>query len=229
MNSKKYLLLQINDGLFPIGAYSHSFGLETYIQKNIVKDYESALKYISNKLRFDFLYSDLLVVKLSYQYAINSNLEKINELEDIVEASRAASEIRVANRKLGSRFIKTVKALNIEYESEIFNKYLVDREKKSTNYQIVYGVFCASMNMSYEEVIEKFVYAQASAMVTNCVKSIPLSQSDGQKLLVDNYRVFDEIIEKVETTREEMLCLSTPSFDIRGMQHEVLYSRLYMS
>ena len=29
---KKFLLLQVNDALFPIGAYSHSYGLETYIQ-----------------------------------------------------------------------------------------------------------------------------------------------------------------------------------------------------
>ena len=27
---KKFLLLQVNDALFPIGAYSHSYGLETY-------------------------------------------------------------------------------------------------------------------------------------------------------------------------------------------------------
>ena len=29
----KFFLLQVNDALFPIGGYSHSYGLETYIQK----------------------------------------------------------------------------------------------------------------------------------------------------------------------------------------------------
>ena len=28
----KFLLLQVNDALFPIGGYSHSYGLETYIK-----------------------------------------------------------------------------------------------------------------------------------------------------------------------------------------------------
>lgn len=40
MSQKKFLVLQMNDSLFPIGAYSHSYGLETYIQKGIVKDAE---------------------------------------------------------------------------------------------------------------------------------------------------------------------------------------------
>ena len=31
-----FILFQINDALFPIGAYSHSYGLETYIQKKLV-------------------------------------------------------------------------------------------------------------------------------------------------------------------------------------------------
>ena len=34
----KFFLLQVNDALFPIGGYSHSYGLETYIQKGLVHD-----------------------------------------------------------------------------------------------------------------------------------------------------------------------------------------------
>ena len=33
ISKKEFLILQINDSLFPIGSYSHSYGLETYIQK----------------------------------------------------------------------------------------------------------------------------------------------------------------------------------------------------
>ena len=32
MSEKQFYLLQVNDALFPIGGYSHSQGLETYIQ-----------------------------------------------------------------------------------------------------------------------------------------------------------------------------------------------------
>ena len=77
--------------------------------------------------------------------------------------------------------------------------------------------------------LEAFLYAQASAIVTNCVKTIPLSQSSGQKLLFSLIPFFEKMMEKIEETGEEMLCLSTPGFDLRSMEHEQLYSRLYMS
>ena len=54
---KQFLLLQINDALFPIGGYSHSYGLETYIQKELVSDEESAAEYIRNNLRFSVCFN----------------------------------------------------------------------------------------------------------------------------------------------------------------------------
>ena len=85
------------------------------------------------------------------------------------------------------------------------------------------------MGMDRTEVLSAFLYAQTSAMVTNCVKTIPLSQSDGQKILFSLEPLMETLIEMVEQAEPEMLCASTPAFDLRSMEHETLYSRLYMS
>ena len=52
MSELNFYLLQINDALFPIGAYSHSQGLETYIQRGIVHDEATAKEYIHHKIRW---------------------------------------------------------------------------------------------------------------------------------------------------------------------------------
>ena len=46
MSEKQFYLLQVNDALFPIGGYSHSQGLETYIQRGIVHNVDTAREYI---------------------------------------------------------------------------------------------------------------------------------------------------------------------------------------
>ncbi len=224
-----FLLLQINDSLFPIGAYSHSYGLETYIQKDIVHDTTTASEYIKKRLSYNFLYTDLLAARLAFDYTKDNDLAKLDELEDIMEASRIPMELREASKKLGNRFIKTLTHMDVPYEHEHFTQYLELRQGKTTCHPCAYGAFCACTQISRQDALTNYVYAQASAMVTNCVKTIPLSQSDGQKILFSLYPTFAKMLKTVGVVDEEMLCASTPGFDLRSIQHEYLYSRLYMS
>ena len=215
----RFLLLQINDSLFPIGGYSHSYGLETYIQKGLVSDGSTARLYIENRLRCSLLYTDLLAVRLAYEAAAKEDLEKLEELEDVLDASKIPMELREASRKLGSRFVKTLQHMEISWKQDIFQKYQELRR----------GVFCCAAGIPLEDSMAAFLYAQTSAMVTNCVKTIPLSQSEGQKILLSLHQVLEEVLFLVTTAGEEMFCASTPGFDLRAIQHEGLYSRLYMS
>ncbi|MCD8020954.1 MAG: urease accessory protein UreF [Clostridiales bacterium] len=243
---KQFLLLQVNDALFPIGAYSHSYGLETYIQKNQVVTLEDAWEFIYRRMRYGFCYNEFLSARLAYEYGVAGDLEQILCLEDTLDASRIPREIREAGRKLGSRFVKTVRGMAIPYESDIFLRYCAypeqpespcssglscsrQRLRQKITHSVVYGVFCAAAGISYEAAMESFLYAQTSSMVTNCVKTIPLSQTDGQHLLYQSQELYQEILETLEQLTINDLCLSTPGFDIRCMRHEGLYSRIYMS
>lgn len=225
---RQFYLLQVNDALFPVGGYSHSQGLETYIQKGIVRDEKSAARYLLQKLKWNVAYTDLLAVKLAFEAALERKAEELDRLEEVLEASRIPMEQREAVRKMGSRFAKTMMGISIE-ESGIFAQYIERRKGKSISHSCVYGVFCAAVGLEEQQVLAHYLYAQTSAMVTNCVKTIPLSQSTGQKLLTGCYPVFQEILEEISHCTMEDLAISAPGFDIRGMQHEKLYSRLYMS
>lgn len=225
----KFFLLQVNDALFPIGGYSHSYGLETNIQKGIVHDEDSAEEFIHKRLEYNFLYNEFLAVRLGWEYAVRGDLTAISRLEEIMEAGKIPRETREASRKLGSRFIKTLSALEIPRENRVFEEYREARKGKSVHHAVAYGVFCGAAGITREEALEHFLYAQTSAMVTNCVKTIPLSQSSGQKLLSGCYPLLQKLTREVKELGEEWLGLSGPGFDLRCMQHEGLYSRIYMS
>ncbi len=240
MSDKLFYLLQVNDALFPIGGYSHSQGLETYIQKGIVHDEKTAEEYVLHKLKWNLEYTELLAVRLAWEAATAGDLARIETLEEILEASRLPMEQRDASKKMGSRFAKTVEKMDIaELDGEnfdgeepnrgIFGEYLDSRRGKVINHCIVYGVFCGALAIDLPNTLSHYLYGQTSAMVTNCVKTIPLSQTAGQQILAGCYQCFQEILAEVMTLTEDDLCLSAPGFDVRGMQHEKLYSRIYMS
>ena len=230
MSDKLFYLLQINDALFPIGGYSHSQGLETYIQKGIVHDQASAAQYLRQKLRWSIAPAELLAVRLVHEYAGTADLSGILRIESILDASRIPGEQRDASRKMGARFAKTMGKLKLPIPpNNIFHQYLHASEGKSMNHCCIYSVFCSAMEMELDDTLTHYLYAQTSAMATNCVKTIPLSQSAGQQLLTGCYPCMQELIQQVKGQTEDDLCLSAPGFDIRGIQHERLYSRIYMS
>ena len=230
MNKKNnFYLLQINDALFPIGGYSHSYGLETYIQKGLLQNAEDATLYLHNKLRYSILYSDLLGARLAYEYAQKGDLETLIKLNHLTHVLKTPSEIRDASIKLGSRFLKTIHSLKLPYESEIFNQFTKEIEARPAHHCCLYGVFCAALGIDEADALQHYLYNQTSAVVTTCVKSIPLSQTDGQKILSSSFPLLIELLAHVMILEEDWFGCSTPGFDIRCMQHEALYSRIYMS
>lgn len=86
--------MQVNDALFPIGGYSHSQGLETYIQQGIVHDEKTAADYIRRKLKLNLACTDLLGVRLAYESALKENVAALDDLEEILGASRIPMEQR---------------------------------------------------------------------------------------------------------------------------------------
>lgn len=230
---KEFLLLQINDALFPVGGYSHSYGLETYIQKNLVSDRKSALDYVKKYTGNSLLHGDLLAAKLAWEICQGEKetvMKRLCELDQVITASRIPFELRQAGEKIASRFLKTLLNLPIDYEMPWFKQYGAVRDPYwKKNYAVAYGVFCAGAGLGLDESLSHLLYAQTSALVTNCVKRIPLSQTDGQQILYECLKQSDRLLERVKKMDMDDYAVSLPGADIRSMQHETLYSRLYMS
>ena len=181
--------------------------------KNLVYDKKTAQEWIEQFIKISLLYSSLLPIKLAYNAAKNNDIDKLHQLEEKIFAAKSAFELRIATEKLGLRFTKTVKAINPNFDSTLFNN----------------GVITACSDIELDMALANFLYAQTSSLVTTCVKIIPLSPTDGQKILFSCHQLFDTVLKQLSTLDETSFCLSTPGLDICSMQHETLYSRLYMS
>ncbi len=224
-----FYLLQISDPLLPIGGFTQSYGLETYVQKGIVHNAGSAQEYLSGYLRNNFLYNDLLAVRLAWEYTGAGDLERVAALDKTIGAAKTPREIRTAGIKLGARFaiiVDTVLKDNPFFNS--FRKKIKD-EGCDGHYCVLYGLATKLLAIDKTPALSAFTYAAAAQIINNCAKLVPISQQDGQRILFNAQGLFQELLSTVETLTEDDLGVSCTGFDLRSMQHERLYTRLYIS
>jgi urease accessory protein len=226
--SSQLHLLHLCDPTLPIGGFSHSSGLETYTQKEIVNSPETMNVFLTQILSHSILHNEAAFVSLVYDACSNQNWNRILELDILCQASKLTKEIRNASQKLGTRLMKifnpTIQStITFQIEEAVKNKEMFG------HYCILFGIYAHELKISKKETLEGFFYNTAIGYITNAVKLIPLSQDSGQKLLFEILPLLEELSEKALAPNESLLGKSSVGFDIRSMQHENLYSRLYMS
>lgn len=228
MKNSLFHLLHLTDPTLPIGGYSHSAGLETYVQQGRVKDSDSARDFISEMLSRNIRFTDAAFVALAYDAARQDDLKTLVELDQECTAVKLPMEMRQASLKLGMRLLKIFQPM---LQNEMGDQYrkLVQEKKAEGHYCIVFGMIASLLNISKEDALHGFLYNAAVGFVTNSVKLIPLSQLTGQEILFSLQPLIEELAAKAMEPDKDLIGLCCTGFDIRCMQHEQLYSRLYMS
>jgi urease accessory protein len=228
LNNHLLSLLQLSDPTLPVGSYAHSAGLETYVQQGIVKDVATVREFITEMLAQNIQYTDAAFVSLAYDASETNDIVRLIQLDDECTAVKLPKEIRQASQKLGIRLIKIFDAI-VEDSISTQYKRVIQQQKASGHYCIAFGIYAKALNISKEEALTGFYYNAAVGMVTNSVKLVPLGQQDGQKILFSLQPLITTLFERSLNPDMDKIGLCCSGFDIRCMQHEQLYSRLYMS
>lgn len=228
MDNALLSLLQLSDPTLPIGGYAHSAGLETYVQAGIVHNVTTAKSFITEMLTQNLQYTDAAFVSLAYDAAQQNDWGKIAALDAECNAVKLPREIREAGTKLGMRLIKIFDSVSENILSKKY-KEAIHANEVTGHYCIAFGLYAYAFQIAKEDALNGFYYNAAAGMVTNCVKLVPLGQQDGQEILFSLQTVIKELVKNTIEPDTELLGLCCTGFDIRSMQHEQLYSRLYMS
>jgi urease accessory protein len=228
MSNALLSLLHLSDPALPIGGYAHSAGLETYVQQGVVKDRETAREFVLKMITQNLHYTDAALVSLSYAAGAENDFIRIAELDELCTAVKLPMEMRQASNKLAIRLIKIFQPL---CDSAIVTRYVesIKKLESAGHYCIAFGLFAHALQAGKKEALTGFYYNAAAGFVTNSVKLVPLSQQQGQEILFSLHPIIEQLVERNMEPDQEMIGFCCSGFDIRSMQHERLYSRLYMS
>lgn len=221
-------LLHLTDPTLPIGGYVHSNGLETYVQNGLVHSAATAREFVVNMLRNNLKYNDAAFAHLAYEAAAAGDLDVLIGLDQECSALKSPREIREASQKLGLRLIKIFKRHQTFALANAFEK-AVNEGLADAHYCIAFGLFACLLDIPAGEAMLAFYYNAASGLVTNSVKLVPLGQLDGQEIMFGLLPLLGTLAAETVQIDRSLVGLCNTGFDIRCMQHERLYSRLYMS
>lgn len=221
-------LLQLCDSNFPNGAFSHSFGIETYIQDNLVHDKDSFFKWLKVYIGEQLAYSDGLACYLTFEALEEGRLEDIWKLDHLIIAQIIAEESRQGSIKIGERLLNLGYKLYPSLPLSTYMERVLKRESHS-HPAIVFSMIAYSLNIPKLETVSSYLCSTATAFIQNGVRGIPLGQTEGQVLIKESQDLIEQVLTKIQGLSVEDFGITSPGIEISQMMHERLHVRIFMS
>jgi urease accessory protein len=228
MTDRLFPLLQLCDSNFPTGSFSHTFGIETYIQEGKVHNSETFKQLLNVYILKSLTYSDGLACRIAYQLLVEQKVEEIWELDEILFASSSAKESREASRRVGQQMARL--CLTLYPTDSLSTYYKKIKEKQCYGHPaLVFALVCHGLTISRDLAVTSCLYASVSSLIQNAVRGIPLGQTDGQALLLWAHGVIQKAVAIINELPKDELGRTLPGLEIAQMRHEQLHVRLFMS
>ena len=220
-------LLQISNSSFPTGAFSHSYGFETWLKSSEISSPAEAEERCRDWLRYSIATCDAVAACHAHRELMYGDLGELVEVNRQLNALKLSRETREASFKAAAAWLAACRdAFDL---SEIGQLERVGLPSGKIHHSIAFGVCCASLDFSETDTIETYIWSSFSNLISVIGRLLPIGQSDIQKI-VSAARPLIEDCAKIAQSREVSEMYSQyAGLDVASMRHERLRSRLCMS
>lgn len=221
-------LFQFCDSQFPTGAFSHSFGLETYIQRESVNNDDTFVQWLKLFLNEQLTYSDGLAMRIVYEALEANDTEKILRMDQLIFVQSIPKETRVGAKQMGTRMVKLATEL---YDSEWINWYQEQMKNKKAKLHpaICFTMLGYHLGVDIGTIIDYYLYQNVSSLTQNAVRAIPLGQTAGQKVVTQMVPYIEETRNHILSLDESDFGMTAPGLELNQMEHENVNVRIFIS
>lgn len=221
-------ILWLASPALPVGGFSYSKGLEAAVDAGLVTDETSATGWLSDQLHLGLARADLAVVAQAIPAWRRNDLARIAELNQWVLQTRETLEFRLQTEQMGRSLLEWARQLGEDLGAGLCEQLESARLDPPT-YPVACACAAARTDASARDSLLGFAFSWAENMVQAAIKSVPLGQSAGQRMLARLARQIPEAVNHAIALPDDRRQAFTPLLAVLSARHETQYSRLFRS
>jgi urease accessory protein len=213
-------LLQLASPALPVGAYSYSQGLEAAVEAGIVRDAESAERWISDVLEFSIARMEAPVLLRLCDAWRAGDAAAANGWNALFLASRESAELRAETAQMGYSLARLIGELGTDGRPPAWEE---------VSFPAAFACAVVLWNIDAHDALIAYLWAWCENQVMAAIKAVPLGQTAGQRILLALGECIPAIAAAAGTLDDESLGNYAPGLALLSARHETQYSRLFRS
>ncbi len=213
-------LLQLASPALPVGAYSYSQGLEAAVEAGIVRDAASTKRWIEDVLELSVARMEAPVFLRLCEAWRAGDAAAAARWNALFLASRESAELRAETVQMGYSLTRLLAELGEGGGPGAWEE---------VSFPAAFAHAVARWNIAPGDALVAYLWTWAENQVMAAVKTVPLGQTDGQKMLLALGGHLPEVAARTAALDDEGLGNFAPGLALLSARHETQYSRLFRS
>lgn len=220
-------LIWLASPALPVGGFSYSEGLEIAVERAGVDTEATAAAWLLDQLKLSQARGDMAVLHEALGAWRAQDYARVRSLNDWVLHTRESSEMRLQTEQMGRSLGDWLR--NQHADSTHAMRDITLLAALPPTYPVAFALAAAMTQAQPEDVLLAYTFGWAENMVQAAIKSVPLGQNAGQRILAQLAAAIPQAVAHALQIRDDNRQAFSPMLAILSAQHETQYSRLFRS
>ncbi|WP_133855333.1 urease accessory UreF family protein [Comamonas sp. JUb58] len=220
-------LMWLASPALPIGGFSYSEGLEAGVNAALVGNEAQAADWITEQLQLSQARGDMAVLAQAMQAWQCDERARVVALNAWVLQTRESSELRLQTEQMGRSLVAWLQNRHADDAQALALVNWLAAEDAS--YPLAFALAAHLAGAGARDALLAYAFGWAENMVQAAIKSVPLGQSAGQRILARLAQAIPGAADHALALGDDQRQAFSPMLAILSARHEHQYSRLFRS
>lgn len=222
-------LIWLASPALPVGGFSYSEGLEAAVDAGKADEEAKVRPWLLDQLQLAQARSELPLAAAAMRAWLQHDAERITALNAWALDTRESAELRQQCEQMGRSLADWLRQ-RAENDPMLQERLpTLASLRPAPAWPVAFALAAARSGAGERDALLAMAFGWAENMVQAAVKSVPLGQSAGQRLLAALAEAIPAAVEQALALDDDSRQAFSPGLAILSARHEAQYSRLFRS